>query len=176
MLIVAFGIRLQSPGPVFFRQKRVGKNGRLFILLKFRSMVQDAERKLDSLRDKNEMSGPVFKIKNDPRVTPFGRFLRRYSIDELPQLFNVLKGDMSLVGPRPPLPEEVSMYMRKQRKRLSMRPGLTCTWQVSGRNEIPDFEYWANLDLEYINTWSLWKDFKLLLRTIPAVLSGSGAS
>ncbi len=176
MLLVALIIRLQSPGPVFFRQKRVGKNGRMFILLKFRSMVVDAERKLEALREKNEMSGPVFKIKNDPRVTPFGRILRRYSIDELPQLFNVLKGDMSLVGPRPPLPEEVSMYMRKQRKRLSMRPGLTCEWQVSGRNEIPDFEYWANLDLEYINTWSLWKDFKLLLRTIPAVLSGSGAS
>lgn len=176
-LLVAVGIavKLSSPGPIFFRQRRVGLNGRTFTLLKFRSMVQDAEGMLSTLRDKNEMSGPVFKLRNDPRVTPLGRFLRKFSIDELPQLWNVLLGDMSLVGPRPPLPEEVSLYMRKHRKRLSMRPGLTCTWQVSGRNEIPDFEQWAALDLEYIDNWSLLTDLKLLVKTIPVVLSGTGA-
>jgi exopolysaccharide biosynthesis polyprenyl glycosylphosphotransferase len=175
LMLTAVLIKLDSKGPIFFRQRRVGLNGRTFILLKFRSMVLDAESKLDSLREFNEMDGPVFKMKNDPRVTPLGRFIRRYSIDELPQLLNVLWGDMSLVGPRPPIPDEVSLYMRKQRRRLSMRPGLTCTWQVSGRNEIPDFEEWARLDLEYIDNWSLKKDFNLLLKTIPAVLRGTGA-
>lgn len=175
LLFVALAIRLDSTGPVFFRQRRVGLNGRTFILLKFRSMVNEAEKMLDALKEQNEMSGPAFKIRNDPRITRVGRLLRRYSIDELPQLINVLRGDMSLVGPRPPLPEEVSQYIRKQRKRLSMRPGLTCTWQVSGRNEIPDFENWAKLDLEYIDNWSLWTDIKLLFQTIPAVLGGVGA-
>lgn len=175
LFATALIIKLGSPGPVFFRQKRVGKNGRIFVLLKFRSMILNAEEMLDELKAQNEMSGPVFKIKEDPRVTRFGRFIRRYSIDELPQLFNVLRGDMSLVGPRPPLPEEVKSYRRKQRRRLSMRPGLTCTWQVSGRNNIPDFEQWAELDLEYVDNWSLYKDFVLLLKTIPAVMSGSGA-
>lgn len=174
-LFVAMVIKLESPGPVFFKQKRVGLNGRIFVMLKFRSMIVGAEKLLDQLRDQNEMTGPVFKLRADPRVTRVGRFIRRYSIDELPQLFNVLIGDMSLVGPRPPLPDEVSLYLRKQRKRLSMRPGLTCTWQVSGRNEIPDFEQWAKLDLEYIDNWSLSKDFALLVKTIPAVLSGTGA-
>lgn len=175
MLLTALAIKLDSPGPIFFRQKRVGLNGRFFTLLKFRSMVVDAEQRLEGLKDKNEMDGPVFKIKKDPRVTAIGKFIRRFSIDELPQLFNVLRGDMSLVGPRPPLPSEVSLYMRKQRRRLSMRPGITCIWQVSGRNEIPSFEEWAKLDLEYIDNWSLANDLKLLLRTIPAVLKGTGA-
>lgn len=176
LLSTAIAVKLSSPGPIFFRQRRVGLNGRTFVLLKFRSMVEQAEEMLEGLKEKNEMSGPVFKIKDDPRITGVGRFIRRFSIDELPQLLNVLRGDMSLVGPRPPLPDEVSMYMRKQRKRLSMRPGLTCTWQVSGRNEIPDFDEWARLDLEYIDNWSLSRDFYLLLKTVPAVLSGSGAS
>jgi len=175
LLALAILVKLSGPGPVFFRQKRVGLNGRLFTLLKFRSMVLDAEKMLPELLKNNEMRGPVFKMKYDPRVTRVGRFLRRWSLDELPQLFNVLRGDMSLVGPRPPLPHEVSLYLRKHRKRLSMRPGLTCIWQVSGRNEIPDFEKWAELDLQYINNWSLKKDFELLLRTIPAILSGTGA-
>jgi lipopolysaccharide/colanic/teichoic acid biosynthesis glycosyltransferase len=138
-------------------------------------MVINAEELLANLKDRNEMQGPVFKIKSDPRITRLGRFLRKYSLDELPQLWNVFKGDMSLVGPRPPLPDEVSHYKRKQRKRLSMRPGLTCIWQVSGRNEIPDFEEWARLDLEYINNWSLKQDFVLLLKTIPVVMMGTGA-
>lgn len=172
---VACAIRFDTPGPILYRQRRVGLNGRTFILLKFRSMIDGAEGLLEQLKAQNEMQGPAFKLKSDPRVTKVGRWMRRLSIDELPQLFNVLKGDMSLVGPRPPLPEEVSMYMRKQRRRLSMRPGLTCTWQVSGRNEIPDFAEWAKLDLEYIDNWSLWEDFKLLLKTIPAVLLGQGA-
>lgn len=175
LVAVALAIKITSPGPVFFTQRRVGLNGRHFTLLKFRSMVVGAEKLLPQLREQNEMTGPVFKLRDDPRVTTLGRFLRRYSIDELPQLINVLRGDMSLVGPRPPLPEEVSLYLRKHRKRLSMRPGLTCIWQVSGRNNIPDFERWAQLDLEYIDNWSLFTDLKLLMRTIPVVLSGAGA-
>ncbi len=175
LVLAGLAIKLDSRGPVFFRQRRVGLNGRTFILLKFRSMVDGAETMLAELRAQNEMTGPVFKLKNDPRLTRVGKFLRRYSMDELPQLTNVLRGHMSLVGPRPPLPEEVSLYRREHRKRLSMRPGLTCTWQVSGRNDIPDFDEWARLDLEYIDHWSLGNDFKLLLQTIPAVLSGSGA-
>ncbi len=175
MILIAVLVKVTSPGPVFFKQKRVGLNGRTFTLLKFRSMIVNAEQMLPELLKQNEMNGPVFKIKRDPRITAFGRFLRRWSLDELPQLLNVLKGDMSMVGPRPPLPHEVSLYLRKHRKRLSMRPGLTCIWQVSGRNEIPDFERWAELDLQYIDNWSLKKDFELMLRTIPAVLSGSGA-
>lgn len=174
MLVTALAIKLESKGPVFFRQKRVGLNGRAFTLLKFRSMVDNAEDMLASLEDQNEMKGPVFKLKKDPRVTQVGRFIRRYSIDELPQLFNVIWGDMSLVGPRPPIPQEVKQYKRKQRRRLSMRPGITCTWQVSGRNTIPDFEEWAQLDLEYIDNWSLRGDIALLLRTIPAVFRGTG--
>ena len=174
-LLIAVLVKFSGPGPVFFRQKRIGLNGRHFIMLKFRTMVEHAERLLPDLLSQNEMSGPAFKMRHDPRVTRIGRFLRRFSLDELPQLINVLRGDMSLVGPRPPLPGEVSLYERKHRKRLSMRPGLTCIWQISGRNEIPNFEDWANLDLEYIDNWSLRKDFALILRTIPAVLLGSGA-
>ena len=175
LALVAAMIKLDSPGSVFFRQKRVGLNGRTFVLLKFRSMVKDAEAQLPALQDKNEMKGPVFKIRNDPRVTRVGKFIRRYSIDELPQLINVFRGDMSLVGPRPPLPGEVERYGRKHRRRLSMRPGITCIWQVSGRNDIPDFEEWAKLDLKYIDNWSLKNDFALMLKTIPAVVSGWGA-
>lgn len=138
-------------------------------------MYQNAEELKKELEARNEMRGPVFKISNDPRVTPFGRFMRRFSLDELPQLWNVLRGDMSLVGPRPPIPGEVSMYERKDRRRLSMRPGLTCIWQVSGRNEIADFESWVRLDLEYIDNWSLTRDMALLFKTIPVVLLGTGA-
>lgn len=171
---LACGVKT-TKGPIFFRQTRVGLNGRLFQMFKFRSMFVGAERQLTSLRESNEMKGPVFKMRNDPRITPFGRFMRRFSLDELPQLWNVLIGDMSLVGPRPPIPGEVSLYERKSRRRLSMRPGLTCTWQVSGRNEIEDFNDWVALDLHYIDNWSLTKDLVLLLRTIPAVLLGTGA-
>lgn len=175
MALIALLIKLTSPGPVFFNQKRVGLNGRLFNLHKFRSMSDGADKELEKLRALNEMSGPVFKLKNDPRVTSVGRWLRRMSIDELPQLWNVLVGEMSLVGPRPPVPGEVTLYERKDRRRLSMRPGLTCTWQVSGRNNIKDFDSWVKLDLEYIDNWSLSRDLFLLFRTIPAVLFGVGA-
>jgi exopolysaccharide biosynthesis polyprenyl glycosylphosphotransferase len=167
-------IKLGSPGTVFFRQLRVGLNGRPFQMLKFRSMYQDAEERLEALRARNEMSGPVFKMKNDPRVTPIGRFLRRTSLDELPQFWNVLKGEMSLVGPRPPIPAEVRQYKRWQRRRLSVRPGITCLWQISGRNNV-DFDRWMELDLEYIDRWSLWTDLTICLKTIPAVLSARGA-
>jgi exopolysaccharide biosynthesis polyprenyl glycosylphosphotransferase len=173
-VLLAIGVRT-TRGPVFFRQTRMGLNGRLFHMYKFRSMFVGAERDLGALRSSNEMSGPVFKMKRDPRVTSFGRFMRRFSLDELPQLWNVLIGDMSLVGPRPPIPGEVSLYDRKSRRRLSMRPGLTCTWQVSGRNDIADFNDWVALDLHYIDNWSLLRDVSLLLRTIPAVLLGTGA-
>ncbi len=174
-LLVSIAIRLDSPGPIFFAQRRVGLNGRLFYMFKFRSMFQDSARQLSQLQGQNEMRGPVFKMKEDPRITRVGRFLRRFSLDELPQLWNVFIGEMSLVGPRPPLPGEVSMYGRKNRRRLSMRPGITCTWQVSGRNDIKDFSDWVKLDLDYIDNWSLSRDLALLLRTIPAVLLGTGA-
>jgi exopolysaccharide biosynthesis polyprenyl glycosylphosphotransferase len=174
MLVIGFLIKLDSQGPVLFRQVRTGLNGRRFVLLKFRSMTHDAERQQAALEDRNEMSGPVFKLRSDPRVTRVGAFLRRTSLDELPQLWNVLMGDMSLVGPRPPLPSEVSRYERWQRRRLSMKPGLTCLWQASGRNEI-DFEEWMRLDMEYIDNWSLSRDIKIILRTIPAVLFARGA-
>ncbi len=173
-LLIALGVKT-TPGPIIFRQTRVGLNGRLFDMLKFRSMVDGAEKALGELRSVNEMRGPAFKLKNDPRVTTFGRFLRRFSLDELPQLWNVFVGDMSLVGPRPPIPGEVSLYERRSRRRLSMRPGLTCTWQVSGRNNISDFDTWVKLDLDYIDNWSLSGDLMLLVRTIPAVLFGTGA-
>jgi len=175
LLMIALAVKVSSPGPVFFTQKRMGLNGRIFSLYKFRSMYLDAELKLAALREKNEMKGPVFKIKDDPRITPVGRFIRRFSFDELPQLWNVLKGEMSLVGPRPPLPGEVSMYESKERRRLSMRPGLTCIWQVSGRNNIENFDTWVQMDLKYIDNWSLGRDVILLFRTIPAVLFGAGA-
>jgi len=174
-LIISVLVKVTSDGLVFFKQKRVGLNGRLFSLYKFRSMYDHSEELLEKLKEKNEMCGPVFKMKDDPRVTPVGRMLRRFSLDELPQLLNVLRGDMSLVGPRPPVPGEVSEYMRKYRRRLSMRPGLTCTWQVSGRSNIKDFDSWVKLDLEYIDNWSLQRDFQIMFRTVPAVLFGVGA-
>jgi exopolysaccharide biosynthesis polyprenyl glycosylphosphotransferase len=172
--LAALAIRLTSPGPVFFRQVRCGLNGRRFEMLKLRSMVVDAELRHAELCDLNEMDGPVFKIRNDPRTTPVGRLLRRWSIDECPQFWNVLKGDMSLVGPRPPLPEEVASYRNGERRRLSMRPGLTCLWQIGGRNDI-GFEKWVELDLLYIDSWSLSLDLSILLRTPWAVLRRNGA-
>jgi len=172
---VAILIKATSKGPILFTQQRIGYNGRPFTCLKFRSMVENAEKQKKDLAKLNEMHGPVFKIKNDPRVTKVGGFLRKTSIDELPQLINVLKGDMSLVGPRPPVPGEVSEYELRDRRRLSMRPGITCIWQVSGRNQI-EFESWMELDRHYIDNWSLWLDIKILAKTIPAVLRRSGAA
>jgi exopolysaccharide biosynthesis polyprenyl glycosylphosphotransferase len=172
--VIAALIKATSPGPVFFRQTRSGLNGRQFTLYKFRSMVIDAEKQLGELRHLNELSGPVFKLTNDPRQTWIGRLLRKTSLDELPQLYNVFKGEMSLVGPRPPLPKEVAEYEPWQRRRLSMRPGITGMWQVSGRNNI-EFEEWMRLDLEYIDRWSILLDVQILLRTMPAVLLGVGA-
>jgi exopolysaccharide biosynthesis polyprenyl glycosylphosphotransferase len=166
---------LCSPGQILFRQQRVGRHGRTFNMLKFRTMVVDAEARKESLQALNEQSGPVFKIKHDPRITPLGRFLRRYSIDELPQFINVLRGDMSIVGPRPPVPSEVARYEAWQRRRLSVLPGITCVWQVSGRNEI-SFEEWMYLDMRYIDHWSLTEDLKLILKTVPVVVTGRGAS
>jgi exopolysaccharide biosynthesis polyprenyl glycosylphosphotransferase len=173
--IAALLIKLTSPGSILFKQPRIGLNGRKFTLYKFRTMIADAHARREEVAHLNEMNGPVFKAKDDPRVTPVGRFLRRFSLDELPQFWNVLKGDMSLVGPRPPIPEEVASYHRWHRRRLSMKPGMTCLWQISGRNDI-DFDRWMQLDLQYIDNWSPTLDFKILLRTIPAVLSGKGAS
>lgn len=175
MLATAIAIRITDPGPVLFRQVRAGRNGRKFTMLKFRSMVMDAEKRKAELMHLNEMDGPVFKIQRDPRITAVGRFIRKTSIDELPQLFNILFGDMSLVGPRPALPSEVDQYEAWQRRRLSVKPGLTGMWQVSGRNQI-DFEEWMKLDLQYIDNWSLWLDIKIILKTIPAVVLRSGAS
>jgi exopolysaccharide biosynthesis polyprenyl glycosylphosphotransferase len=175
-LPVAIIIKLTSPGPVFFRQKRAGLNGRPFTMYKFRTMVTNAEQLKQELAALNEMSGPVFKVANDPRVTRFGRWLRKKSIDEFPQLINVLQGDMSLVGPRPLPVEEVNRFDDlAHRRRLSVKPGLTCLWQVGGRNEVSDFKEWVRLDLEYIDHWSLWLDIKILWRTIPVVLMGKGA-
>ncbi len=174
-LLIALAIKLTSRGPIFFRQQRAGLNGEPFWLLKFRSMHLDAEKRQASLARHNEMSGPVFKIANDPRVTAPGRFLRRHSLDEIPQLWNVLCGEMSLVGPRPLPVEEVKRISNDaHRRRLSVRPGLTCLWQISGRNKIAEFEDWVRLDLAYIDQWSLWLDFKILLGTIPVVLFGRG--
>ena len=173
MLLIAAIIRVTSPGPAIFRQERCGLNGRRFTFYKFRSMSADAEARRAELEHLNQRE-LVFKIRNDPRLTPIGRWLRKFSIDEWPQLWNVLRGDMSLVGPRPPLPAEVEQYKRWQRRRLRMRPGLTCLWAVSGRDNV-DFETWMKLDMEYIDNWSLALDWKIILRTIPAVLGGRGA-
>jgi exopolysaccharide biosynthesis polyprenyl glycosylphosphotransferase len=175
LLIVAASIRLTSRGPIFFRQPRVGRHGRPFRMLKFRSMVVNAEELKASLMAQNEQAGPVFKMRRDPRITRVGRFIRKFSIDELPQLLNILRGEMSIVGPRPPVPSEVARYEAWQRRRLSVRPGLTCVWQVSGRNEI-SFEEWMYLDMQYIDHWSLAQDFQLILKTVPVVLTGRGAS
>ena len=172
-LIMVF-IKYDSKGPVIFKQVRVGKEGKLFVLYKFRSMHLGAEEMKESLKHLNVAKGPVFKIKDDPRVTRVGRFLRRSTLDELPQLVNVVKGEMSLVGPRPPLPEEVAVYTPLQKKRLEVTPGLTCLWQVSGRSEI-SFSEWIQLDLYYIQHQSLLLDIKILIRTLPAILSRRGA-
>lgn len=174
MLIIAFLIRLTSPGPVIFRQERCGLNGRRFIFYKFRSMRKDAEAMRASLQHLSTRQ-LALKIPNDPRLTKVGRWLRKFSIDELPQLWNVLKGDMSLVGPRPALPEEVEQYQRWQRRRLRMRPGLTCLWAVNGRDNV-DFETWMKLDMQYIDNWSLALDWKIIVKTIPQLLSGKGAT
>lgn len=176
MAIVALVIRITSKGPPIFRQERAGKYGKPFTMYKFRSMANDAEMRRAELLPFNQMQGPVFKVEDDPRVTPFGHWIRRTSIDELPQLVNVLRGDMSLVGPRPlPLYEVASFENTAQRRRLSVKPGLTCLWQISGRSEVADFRDWVKLDLDYIDRWSLGLDLKILLRTIPAVLFGLGA-
>jgi exopolysaccharide biosynthesis polyprenyl glycosylphosphotransferase len=173
-LVTAAAIKFDSSGPIIFKQKRVGLNGRTFTFYKFRSMVNNSEVLRTRMEHLNEMSGPVFKIKNDPRLTRAGRFIRKFSIDELPQLLNVLKGDMSLVGIRPPTLEEVEKYEKWQRRRLSMKPGITCLWQVNGRNKV-DFERWMKMDLSYIDNWSLKLDFRILLKTIPAVFFAKGA-
>ncbi len=174
--LIAIAIKLTSRGPVFFKQQRSGQNGRPFMLYKFRTMVTNAEQYKHELEAMNEMRGPVFKLTKDPRVTPVGKVLRKYSLDELPQLWNVLRGDMSLVGPRPLPVDEVRRFSDlAHRRRLSVKPGLTCLWQIGGRNQIFDFKDWVRLDLEYIDNWSLWLDFKILFLTIPAVLRGTGA-
>lgn len=175
LLLLAVLIKLTSAGPVLYRQQRCGLGGRRFTLYKFRSMVADADLHREELEALNEADGPVFKIWNDPRCTRIGRWMRRFSLDELPQLWNVLKGDMSFVGPRPPLPQEVEKYERWQRRRLRMRPGLTCLWALEGRSQL-SFARWMKLDLDYIDTWSLWLDLKIFLKTIPRVLLGRGAA
>ena len=174
--IIALLIKRGSPGPILFRQQRCGLNGQPFTIFKFRTMASDAEQRKHELAAMNEMSGPVFKMKNDPRVTRIGKFLRKYSADELPQFFNVLRGEMSLVGPRPLPVDEVKRFDDlAHRRRLSVKPGLTCLWQISGRNNVTDFKDWVRLDLEYIDNWSLWLDVKIICRTIPIVLIGTGA-
>jgi lipopolysaccharide/colanic/teichoic acid biosynthesis glycosyltransferase len=167
-------VRLTSPGTVFYAWKVVGKKGRPFTGYKIRSMVANADQLKVQLQERNEMTGPVFKITRDPRITPVGSWMRRYSLDELPQLYSVLTGDMALVGPRPPLLSEYERFTEQQKQKLAVKPGITCLWQVKGRNRVSDFDEWVRLDLEYIRRWSLWLDFKILLKTFAVVLSGSG--
>jgi exopolysaccharide biosynthesis polyprenyl glycosylphosphotransferase len=174
-LLIALLIKLDTPGPVFFLQERVGVNQRRFKIYKFRSMMANAENQRNALEGLNEADGPVFKIREDPRVTRVGRFIRKYSIDEFPQLINVLKGEMSLVGPRPPIPAEVEQYTWDQRRRLSVKPGMTGLWQVSGRSDL-SFKEWVELDLQYIDSWSIWKDFTILMKTFRVVIGGRGAA
>ena len=173
-LLTALAIKIDNPGPVFFSQPRVGKQGRLFTMYKFRSMITGADKMKDQLLDRDESGGVIFKMKKDPRITKVGRIIRKLSIDELPQIWNVLKGDMSMVGPRPPVPREVAEYEYSDRRRLDVIPGITCIWQVSGRSNI-DFKGQVRLDVDYINSQSFWGDLKILLKTIPAVLFGKGA-
>ncbi|MBX9186313.1 sugar transferase [Clostridium sp. K04] len=173
--IVACAVKFTSKGPIFFSQKRVGKNGKLFDMYKFRSMVVNAEELKEKLAHQNEMSGPMFKMKDDPRVTKVGKFIRKTSLDELPQLWNVLKGDMSLVGPRPSLPKEVKQFEEWMYKRLTVKPGLTCYWQVSGRNNI-DFEDWMKLDISYVEDRNLWIDIKLIFKTVFVLFGDKNAS
>jgi lipopolysaccharide/colanic/teichoic acid biosynthesis glycosyltransferase len=175
LLLTAAAVRLSGPGPILFPWKVLGHRGRPFVGYKFRTMVPGAEAMKAELLDRNEMMGPVFKIRDDPRVTPVGRWLRKYSIDELPQLWSVLRGEMSLVGPRPCSAEEFARFEPWQRGKLAVVPGITCLWQVEGRNEITDFEEWARLDLRYIQEWSPWLDLRILVQTAPAVLRGRGA-
>jgi exopolysaccharide biosynthesis polyprenyl glycosylphosphotransferase len=176
IMLIAIGIKLTTPHlDVFYPWRVIGLKGRPFTGYKFATMVADAEQRKKELMDQNEMSGPVFKIKNDPRITPFGRFLRKYSLNELPQLWSVLKGDMSLVGPRPAGPHELERYELWHKRKLCVQPGITCLWQVSGRNRIHDFDEWVRLDLEYIDKWSLWLDLRILIRTAFAVLGGTGS-
>lgn len=174
VLILAVLVKGTSPGPVFYRWKVVGKNGRRFTGYKIRSMIANADELKRQLEHRNEMTGPVFKIEEDPRITAMGRWMRRYSLDELPQLYSVLKGDMSLVGPRPPLFTEYERFTEYQKQKLAVKPGITCLWQISGRNQVSDFDEWVRLDLEYIRRWSIWLDLHILLGTCGAVLSGSG--
>jgi exopolysaccharide biosynthesis polyprenyl glycosylphosphotransferase len=173
-LLIALAIKLEDGGPVFYEWRVVGFNKKPFISWKFRSMVVNADKLKENLLKNNEMQGPVFKMKNDPRITLVGKFLRRFSLDELPQLYSVLKGDMSMVGPRPPLVTEVNRFEKWCRRKLSVKPGITCLWQVNGRNRISRLEHWVKLDLEYIDNWSLWLDFKILLKTIGVVIMGTG--
>jgi len=174
LIMIGALVKLTSRGPVLYRWKVVGQNGRYFTSFKFRSMIAAADSMKEQLLSRNEMSGPVFKMARDPRVTPLGRILRKLSLDELPQFWSVFKGDMSLVGPRPPLQSEWEQFSNWQKKKLSVKPGMTCLWQVSGRNDIKDLDEWVRLDLRYIENWSLWLDLKILLKTIPAVVSGKG--
>lgn len=174
LILIAIAIELSSPGAILYPWRVVGLGGRDFVGHKFRSMVRDADELKLALEPYNEMNGPVFKMQKDPRIIPIGRFLRKYSLDELPQLWSVLIGDMSLVGPRPPARSEFERFEPWQRRKLSVKPGITCLWQINGRNQISDFAEWARLDLEYIDNWSLWLDIKILVRTILVVLRGTG--
>lgn len=174
--LLAVAIKVTSPGPIFYRWPVVGQGGRHFTSYKFRTMVANADELKEELLQQNEMTGPMFKMKNDPRVTGVGRILRKLSLDELPQLWSVVKGDMSLVGPRPPLQKEYALFSPWQRQKLLLKPGITCLWQISGRNDIHDFDDWIRLDLAYIRDWSLRLDIEILLKTIPAVVRSRGAS
>lgn len=173
-LVLAVLVKLSSPGPALYQWKVVGKNGEPFSSRKFRSMVSNADELKAELESRNEMTGPVFKLTQDPRITRIGSWMRKYSLDELPQLYSVLKGDMSLVGPRPPLAREYIRFTNYQKQKLTVKPGITCLWQVSGRNEVSDFDQWVKLDLEYIHRWSLWLDLRILFKTAATVWSGSG--
>jgi len=174
LLFLAVLVKLSSPGPVFYRSSLMGEGGYPFVGYKFRSMYVNADEVKHQLAHLNEMRGPVFKITRDPRITPLGRWIRKYSLDELPQLYSVLKGDMSLVGPRPPLVSEYRLFTAYQKQKMSVRPGITCLWQVNGRNDISDLDDWVRLDLKYIRTWSLWLDLAILLKTVVVVVLGSG--
>jgi lipopolysaccharide/colanic/teichoic acid biosynthesis glycosyltransferase len=173
LLVIAVAIKLCDGGPIFYRQRRIGRDRSQFDMLKFRSMRPDAEKLQAKLMAENEADGPVFKMRNDPRITPVGRFIRRHSLDELPQFINVLKGDMSIVGPRPPIPQEVERYQAWQLRRLSVRPGLTCLWQVTPNRHAIAFDSWVNLDLEYIDRRNVWFDLQLIARTVGVVVLGA---
>lgn len=174
LVVIAILVKLSSPGPILYRWYVAGERGVPFMSYKFRSMYANADQVKAQLAHLNEMRGPAFKITGDPRITPVGRWIRRYSLDELPQLYSILKGDMALVGPRPPLVNEYDIFTPYQKQKLSVRPGLTCLWQVNGRNRISDYDDWVRLDLEYIRSWSLWLDIRILLKTVGEVLRGSG--